>query len=366
MPSMFTQRKFALAAALLGMALALIACSDKGTGSREGGQRPGPGGAGGPPPATVITSRVERRPFGPVIEAVGTALARESVEITSKSANTVTAIRFQEGQRVAAGAILVELDRAQVAAALAEAEANLIEARNQFNRGRDLSVSSALSKAQLDQLQTAVKTGESRVAAARARLEDTVIRAPFAGRTGFRKVSRGGLVNPGTVITTLDDSSVIKLEFTVPQSFLNDLVPGLAVEARAEGLGGRVFNGKITTIDSRIDPVTRAIAVRAELPNADGALRPGLFMSVRLRGKPIDTLMIPEEALVPEEGRSFVFVVEDGKALQREVRTGGREPGSVAIVDGLTGNETLIVEGTQRTRNGGKVNGRPRTSTPGT
>jgi len=101
MPSMFTQRKFALAAALLGMALALIACSDKGTGSREGGQRPGPGGAGGPPPATVITSRVERRPFGPVIEAVGTALARESVEITSKSANTVTAIRFKEGQRVA-------------------------------------------------------------------------------------------------------------------------------------------------------------------------------------------------------------------------------------------------------------------------
>ena len=159
---------------------------------------------------------------------------------------------------------------------------------------------------------------------------------------------------------------MIKLEFTVPQSFLNDLAPGLAVEARAEGLGGRVFNGKITTIDSRIDPVTRAIAVRAELPNADGALRPGLFMSVRLRGKPIDTLMIPEEALVPEEGRSFVFVVEDGKALQREVRTGGREPGSVAIVDGLTGNETVIVEGTQRTRNGGKVNAQPRTSTPGT
>ncbi|MFM8844290.1 MAG: efflux RND transporter periplasmic adaptor subunit [Gammaproteobacteria bacterium] len=365
MPSMITQRKFALATALLGAALVLAACSGKEAGGRDGGQRSGPGGAGGPPPATVITSKVERRPFGPVIEAVGTALARESVEITSKSANTVTTIRFAEGQRVAAGAILVELDRAQVAAALAEAEANLVEARNQFNRGRDLSVTSALSKAQLDQLETAVKTGESRVAAARARLDDTVIRAPFAGRTGFRKVSRGGLVSPGTIITTLDDSSVIKLEFTVPQSFLNDLAPGLAVEARAEGLGGRVFNGKITTIDSRIDPVTRAIAVRAELPNADAALRPGLFMSVRLRGKPIETLMIPEEALVPEEGRSFVFVVEDGKALQREVRTGGREPGSVAIIDGLTGNETVIVEGTQRTRNGGKVNAQPRTAAPG-
>ncbi|MBM4213136.1 MAG: efflux RND transporter periplasmic adaptor subunit [Gammaproteobacteria bacterium] len=271
---MITQRKFALATALLGAALVLAACSGKEAGGRDGGQRSGPGGAGGPPPATVITSKVERRPFGPVIEAVGTALARESVEITSKSANTVTAIRFAEGQRVAAGAILVELDRAQVAAALAEAEANLVEARNQFNRGRDLSVTSALSKAQLDQLETAVKTGESRVAAARARLDDTVIRAPFAGRTGFRKVSRGGLVNPGTIITTLDDSSVIKLEFTVPQSFLNDLAPGLAVEARAEGLGGRVFNGKITTIDSRIDPVTRWRKPRCRNSHsADGMIR---------------------------------------------------------------------------------------------
>jgi membrane fusion protein (multidrug efflux system) len=254
-------------------------------------------------------------------------------------ANIITRIRFAEGQLVAAGTVLVELDRVQAAAALAEAEANLAEARNQFNRGRDLSVTQALSKAQLDQLETAVKTGESRVDAARARLEDTVIRAPFAGRTGLRKVSPGSLVNPGMVITTLDDSSVMKLEFTVPQSFLKDLSLGLPVEARAEGLGDRVFAGKITAIDSRIDPVTRALRVRAELANSDGALRPGLFMSVRLRGKPVDTLMIPEEALVPEQGKTYVFVVEDGKAIQREVRTGGREPGYVAILEGLDGTE---------------------------
>jgi membrane fusion protein (multidrug efflux system) len=291
---------------------------------------------------------------------VGTALSRESVEITSKTANIITRIRFVEGQRVAAGAVLVELDRAQAAAALAEAEANLAEARNQFNRGRDLSVTQALSKAQLDQLETAVKTGESRVDAARARLEDTVIRAPFAGRTGLRNVSPGSLVNPGTVITTLDDSSVMKLEFTVPQSFLKDLSLGLPVEARAEGLGERLFSGKVTAIDSRINPVTRALTVRAELSNSDGALRPGLFMSVRLRGKPVDTLMIPEEALVPEQGKTYVFVVEDGKAMQREVRTGGREPGRVAILEGLVGTDIVIVEGTQRVRNGGKVIAEPR------
>jgi membrane fusion protein (multidrug efflux system) len=346
----------------LSVALLVVAAVATGCGGGNSGPASGErgGGRNGAPPPKVITAKVERRPFGPVIEAVGTALARESVEITSKSANTITAIRFAEGQRVAAGTVLVELDRAQAAAAVTEAEATLAEARNQFNRGRDLSVTQALSRAQLDQLETAVKTAESRLVAARARLADTVIRAPFAGRTGFRRVSLGGLVNPGTVITTLDDSSVIKLEFTVPQAFLADLAPGLEVEARADGLGERVFSGRVTTIDSRIDPVTRALAVRAELPNADGALRPGLFMGVRLRGKPVDTLLIPEEALVPEEGRNFVFVVEDGKAVQREVRIGGREPGSVAIIDGLTGNESVIVEGTQRIRNGGSVAAEPR------
>ena len=356
-------------ALLASLLLALGACSKGGPGAGGPGGGPGgpgggggdrPMGRGGPPPAEVLVVNGQVRPFGAALEAVGTALARESVDITSKVANTVTAIRFQEGQRVAAGSVLVELDRAQAAAALAEAEASLLESRNQFNRGRDLSVTQALSRAQLDQLETAVKTGEARVTAARSRLNDTVVRAPFAGRTGLRRVSLGSLVSPGTLITTLDDSSVIKLEFTVPQSFLGSLEPGLPIEARADGFGERVFAGKLTTLDSRIDPVTRSIAVRAELPNADGAIKPGLFMTVRLRAKTVPTLMVPEEALVPEEGRTYVFVARDGKAQRVEVRTGGREPGSVAVLEGLTAQDQVVVEGTQRVRDGGAVVAKPR------
>lgn len=356
-------------ALLTALLLALSACSkggpaaggpDAGGPARGGGERGGMG-RGGPPPAEVLVVNGQVRPFGASLEAVGTALARESVDITSKVANTITAIRFQEGQRVAAGSVLVEFDRAQAAAALAEAEANLAEARNQFKRGSDLSVTQALSRAQLDQLETAVKTGEARVTAARSRLSDTVIRAPFAGRTGLRRVSLGGLVSPGTVITTLDDASVIKLEFTVPQSFLGSLEPGLPIEARADGFGDRVFTGKLTTLDSRIDPVTRAIAVRAELPNADGAIKPGLFMTVRLNAKTTPTLMVPEEALVPEQGRTYVFAVRDGKAQRLEVRTGGREPGFVAVLDGLSAQDVVVVEGTQRVRDGGAVIAKPRT-----
>lgn len=335
--------------------LGVVACSE----SPE--QLVGGGGPGdkpmtrNQPPVPVVTAIPTKQAFGPEIEAVGTALANESVEITSKTTNTVTAIRFTEGQRVRRGAVLVELDRATVGAELAEAEANLADARNQFNRGRDLSVTQALSRAQLEQLETAVKTGEARVAAARARANDTVIRAPFDGRTGFRRVSLGGLVNSGAVITTLDDTSVIKLEFTVPQSFLSELVPGLVIQATTEGLPSRVFEGKVTTIGSRVDLTTRSIAVRATLPNADGVLRPGMFMSVKLKGRESQTLMLPEEALVPEQGKTYVYVVADGRATRREIRTGGRVPGSVAVLTGLADGERVIVEGTQRVRDGAPV-----------
>jgi membrane fusion protein, multidrug efflux system len=341
---------------LCGALLTFSGCSESPEtlvgGGGVAGDRPMSQGNAVVPVVTVVP---ERRPFGVQLEAVGTALANESVEITSKVTNTITAIRFEEGQRVRRGAVLVELDRATAAAELAEAEANLAESRNQFNRGRDLSVTQALSRAQLDQLETAVKTGEARVAAARARANDTVIRAPFDGRTGFRRVSLGGLVNSGAVITTLDDTSVIKLEFTVPQGFLGELERGLAVQATVEGLPNRVFEGKVATIGSRIDTVTRSIAVRAELPNADGVLRPGMFMSVRVKGRETPTLMLPEEALVPEQGKTYVYVVADGRAMRREVRTGGRLPGSVAVLAGLEDGERVIVEGTQRVRDGAVV-----------
>lgn len=345
----------ALAVALV----ALAACSDRPPPAAvgPGGQAAagGAGGRAGGPPLAVVTTLPQREQLGAEIEAVGTALANESVEVTAKVANRIEAIRFAEGQRVAKGAVLVQLDRAQAGAELAEAEANLAEARRQLQRGQDLELTQALSRAQLDQLQTAVTTDAARVAAARARLDDTVIRAPFAGRTGFRRVSVGGLVGAGAVITTLDDASIIKLEFTVPQSFIGELVPGLPVVARVDGLGERSFEGRVATIGSRVDPVTRSIAVRAELANADGVLKPGMFMSVTLRGRAMPTLVLPEQAIVPEEGRSYVFVVTDGRAVRREVTTGARSPGRVAILAGLAANERVIIDGTFKARDGAPV-----------
>lgn len=318
-------------------------------------EQPGSGRAMEREAVDVVTAEATVKQLGVEIEAVGTARANESVEVTSKISNTITAIRFKEGDRVRKGAVLVELDNAEERAALAEAEAALAESQNNFKRSRDLYTQQALSVSQLDLIEATLKANQARVDVAKARVDDTIIRASFDGNTGFRRVSVGSLVSPGTVITTLDDTSLIKLDFTVAETNLYMLRRGLPVLATTAGLPGREFTGEVTQIDSRVDPVSRSIAVRAELPNPKGELRPGMFMTVKLSGAVAPALVVPEGAIVPEQGRTFVFVVADGEATRREVKLGKRRPGEVEIVEGLKEHERVVVEGTHNLRDGGPV-----------
>jgi membrane fusion protein, multidrug efflux system len=336
-----------LCTAFIGTGL-LVACSP--TGDQPAGAPSAEG-----PIVTVVTATAAVRPLAVEVEAVGTAQAKESVDVTSKTTNTVVAVRFREGDRVRKGAVLVELDSAEAKADLEEAEAALAESENQFKRSRDLYAQQALSVSQLDQIEATLKGNRARVSAAKARLDDTVIRASFDGRTGFRRVSVGSLVNPGTIITTLDDTSIINLDFTVPETYFYMLERGLRVTARSAGLPDRMFEGTVSNLGSRVDPVTRSITVRAEIPNADGVLRPGMFMTVILQGQPKPTLLVPEAAIVPEQGKTFVFVVTDGVIERREVRTGRRRPGEVEIVEGLREHERVVVEGTQNVSDGIRV-----------
>jgi len=310
----------------------------------------------------VISAPVRAERLTSQINALGTARANEAVEVTSKTSNTVTSVHFEDGQRVQKGQVLVELDSAQATADLAGAEAARAESASQLKRSRELLTTKALSAAQFDQIEATLKSNEARVAAARSRLDDTVIRAPFSGRVGLRRVSVGSLVNPGTTITSLDDISTIKVDFAVPENFLASLRDGLAVYVTSAAFPERDFEGKVVSVDSRVDSVTRSVTVRALLPNKDGALKPGMFLSVRLDRDTHEALMIPEAALVPEQSRQFIYVVEDGKATRREVRIGRREPGKVEVVAGLTPGERVIVEGTQKVRDGGAVRELP---TPG-
>ena len=303
----------------------------------------------------VVTAAAAIQPMAIEVEAVGTTRANESVQVTSKASNVVTAIHFTDSQVVSRGDVLAEMDDAQAQAALAEALARFKDSESQYNRTRDLVARELLSQAELDQVEAQHRADEARVAAAQAGLADTIVRAAFDGRTGFRQVSVGSFVSPGTPITTLDDTSIIKLDFTVSENFLFMLRPGLAVSATSAGLPNRAFTGRVTNIESRVDPVTRSITVRAEIPNPDDSLRQGMFMTVKLEGEPEPALLVPEGAIVPEQGRIFVFVVRDGVAERREVRIGKRRPGEVQVVEGLAEGERVIVEGTQNVRDGTAV-----------
>jgi membrane fusion protein (multidrug efflux system) len=315
----------------------------------------GAGGARASSAPSVTLALVRQERISQKLEALGNARANESVDVSSKTSNVVMAIRFRDGERVQRGQTLVQLDDAQTRADVAAAQATLSESESQFNRSRELLQTQALSKSSYDQLEATLKANRARLQSAQARLEDTVIRAPFSGRVGLRRVSVGTLISPGDVITTLDDTSVIKLDFSVPENFLSSLREGLSVRATAPAFPGRSFTGKVASIDSRVDMNTRSVTVRALLANEDGALRPGMFLNVQLANDERSALVIPEEALTPEAEKQYVYVVADGKAQRREVRIGGRRPGAVEILAGLAEGERVIVEGTQKVRDGAAV-----------
>jgi membrane fusion protein (multidrug efflux system) len=304
----------------------------------------------------VVVSEAAIKPFPLSAEALGNARANESVEIRPEITAAIVDISFEEGTFVEEGTVLVRLQDSEPLADLAAARAALVDSESQYRRANELFKTQVVSESQLEQLEAQRDADRAAVKAAEARLAQTVIRAPFAGQLGLRRVSLGSIVSPTTIITTLDDTSRIKLDFDVPEVFLSRLEPGLVVTAHSAAWPDTRFQGKVTSIDTRVDPVSRTVTVRALLPNEDGHLLPGMFLTVTLLKEDVFSLMIPEQAIVPERSRQFVLVVgEDGAVERREIHTGRRRPGEVEVLDGLREGERVISEGTQKARPGQQV-----------
>lgn len=312
------------------------------------------------PGVVVAETRIE--PFPLSAEALGNARANEAVEIRPEITAAIVEIAFREGEIVDGGEVLVRLESSEPLADLAAARAALVDSESQYRRASELFKTRVVSESQLEQLEAQRDADQAAVRAAEARLAQTVIRAPFRGQLGLRRVSVGAVAGPSTVITTLDDTSAIKLDFDVPEVFLSRLEPGLTVTAQSAAWPDRPFHGTVSTIDTRVDPVSRTVKVRAVLPNEDGVLRPGMFLTVTLLKEDVMALMVPEQALVPERSKQYLFVVGPGEVVERrEVDTGRRRPGQVEILDGIEPGERVITEGTQKVRPGQAV----RVLTPG-
>lgn len=304
----------------------------------------------------VIVAAATMQPFPLSAEALGNARANEAVDIRPEITAAITRILFEEGQSVSKGDILLELENSEPLADLAAARAALVDSESQYRRSAELFKTKVVSASQLEQLEARRDADLAAVRAAESRLAHTVIRAPFDGQLGLRRVSMGSIVSPSTVITTLDDTSQIKLDFDVPEVFLARLERGLTVTAHSAAWPDLEFHGEVISIDTRVDPVSRTITVRALVPNEPSRLRAGMFLTVTLLKDDVVSLLIPEQALIPERSKQFVFVVNDQDLVERrEVITGRRRPGQVEILEGLSPGELVVTEGTQSARPGQPV-----------
>jgi len=325
---------------------------------RPAGGRPaagGPGGAFTQAAPLVTVARVRKDQVYDTVEALGTAQANESVTINAKVTDTVRHVNFSDGDYVNAGTVLAELTNQEETASLAEARANLEDAQNDLRRQEDISAKGLGSKSALDSARSKVAAQQARYDAVIARLKDRLILAPFGGLLGFRQVSPGTMVSPNTSITTIDDISTIKLDFTVPEAFLGAMTAGARVIAQSVSYPGRNFEGLVKTVGSRIDPITRAATVRAHVPNADHALRPGMLLTVQVLTTQHLALVVAESAVFQVQNRAYVYKVEDFVAHQQQVEVGGRHFGTAEVLSGLNDGDLIVVEGIVKLREGLKI-----------
>ena len=314
---------------------------------------------GGRAAPVVETAAAEYRDIETLIEAVGSTRARRAVEITPLASGRITKITFHAGKAIDAGEVLLRLDDDIQRADLIEAEARLTEARSALKRAQSLKQSSAVSESTVDRLVTALATAQADQERAARRLRDRTVTAPFAGIVGFPRVDLGARVEDGDTVTTLDDLSLVEIEFSVPENLFARIEPGQRIVADATAFPGRSFEGTIETIDSRIDPVARAFRARALVANPNLVLPAGMFMHLAIVLDARRALTVPEEAIVVDGSQAFVFAVtkdEKGERVERrDVTIGQRSFGHVEIVAGIAEGEQVVIRGVQRVRDGAPV-----------
>ncbi len=299
------------------------------------------------PKPSVIVKPVAATSWVDTIEALGTLRANESVVISSSVADIVSRVHFNDGDNVDEGQLLLEMNSREQQAELDQERAAVAEATAQFERTRDLAKRGNATTATLDLRRRELDTAQARLQAIESRVADRSIRAPFAGVVGLRTISAGAYLQAGMPITELHDITTMKLDFTVPSTFLDVLRIGLNINAYTDAFPMQEFVGIINSLDNRVDPVTRAVTVRALIDNPEGRLKPGLLMRVDLFKNGREALTIPEEALLYRGRDMFVFVVDSttNKAARRQVTLGARRLGEVEVLSGLAEGDKVVTHG---------------------
>lgn len=318
-------------------------------------QAPAPG-SGKKPSMPVKAVAAKRLQLTPTIGGIGGLIANESVLIRPEISGRITGIHFNEGQHVAKGALLISLAAQELQANVAESSAELNLVQGRYQRAQELFKKSFISQQALDEARENATRAQAQLAQSQARLSKTELRAPFAGQIGLRQVSLGAVIQPGQDIVRLDDIDPLKLEFRVSESQLSKIKLGQQVMVQVDAFPKQSFSGQVYAIEPGVDEKSRSLMLRARLPNPGGKLRPGLFARVTLQLEGIaDSIVVPEQAIVPKGEKTFVYRIVNGQAELTPVTLGARRPGEVAIESGVQAGELVITEGQQKIGPGAPV-----------
>lgn len=303
----------------------------------------------------VVVARAGSRANDLTIESIATARARRFVSLYPEAAGEIVEFGVGAGDRVEEDEVILRLDSRDAELAVDLAEVQVDEAELQLARAQQLHDRNVNSGAQVQDARTVLKRAEIELEQAREALSDRTMRAPFDGVLGIPKVEVGDRVSSTSEIITVDDRSELIVEIEVPEAHLSHIEPGQPVAARTPGFPERSFDGVVEKIDSRVDPTSRMVMVRAVIPNPDDLLRPGMSFAVEVLVPGEEYATVPELALQWEKGESYVWRVRDGAAEKLTVRSVKRL-NQVVLVDGdLRESDLVVVEGVQRLRPGREV-----------
>ncbi len=344
--------KWTLPAVLLGIALALGITLRAWLLPADSAPPP----ASGPGAVTVETALVRTDTASVEAQAVGSLRANESVIIRPEIDGRIARIEFAEGEAIAQGARLVVLDAEELKALLEQSRAEAELARLNFERSKQLLPKKVITQQDYDQAASRLAEAEARLALARARLAKTVLRAPFDGILGLRRVSPGDYVEAGQDIVNLESIDPVKLDFQLPERYAGDVRERQRVRVTVDAFPEQTFIGEVYAVSPSLEAATRTLMLRARIPNPRERLRPGMFARATIVfGERANALWVPEQAIVPRGREQFVFRVLDGRAALTKVETGQRRVGEVEITTGLAASDTVVTAGHAKLSDGAPV-----------
>lgn len=286
------------------------------------------------------------------IESLGTAYAKESVDISPNVSEVIEDIYFSDSDLVNKGDVLVVFAHAEELAQLEAERLQFMEHRREFKRLEKLYKKNAVTRQLLDERRTMLGISEQRIREIETKIDDHIITAPFSGILGFRDISVGDYMEPGDLITTIDDVSEIKIDFSLPSLYLRFIDENTEISVATEVFPKLRFNGKVSFINPRLDPNTRSVEVRAIINNPNYILKPGLLLNVNASLAGRSAILVAEEALLHNDKEHFVYVVNlENKVIKKKVIISERKDGMVQIVKGLLKDELVVIRGLDKIKN---------------